>query len=136
MTPQEEKQIKGYARRLARYAPTWFDWEDLYQVGALCFHETGVVWYTWRAMANELQQHGKWMRTKKERVEELPIYDLGIDPASIVETNQFISRLPKRERILVKAFHEGKRQKEVAEILGCSEGRVSQLRTGLQKLAA
>lgn len=126
----------GYARRLVMYAPCWIGWDDLYQEGMMRFLETGVVWDGWQAMADVLRKYGKWNRAGRERVEEIAVSDVGVNPALVVEVNQLVSRLPKRERLLLRAFHEGRKQKEVAAVLGCTEARVSQLRKGIPALLA
>jgi RNA polymerase sigma-70 factor (sigma-E family) len=84
--------------------------------------------YLRRAMVHE---HLSGVRRLGRRVRETPLagHDVAVDPTPVVdlqdETWRLLATLPRRQRaVLVLRFYEDLPDREIAEVLGCSEPTV------------
>lgn len=139
--PEHDRTLRGYARRVARYAPCWLGWEDFYQEGCIAYLRTENVWDAWNAMQDVLRKYGRYTRGGNERVdwEHLPVSNIGVDPAKVVEILQYrraMKKLPAVQRSILKAHHEGVTGEEMARELRYSAARVCQLRKAAEKVLA
>lgn len=138
--------ISGMARRMARTVRLrwpWIDEEDLLQEGLLRVWRQGAEGAA-RALAMVIARRAMLDTIPHRRVTTPPIvvplrdplplsraaWDL--DPALLYELRERLQALNAREQQIVDGLLCGKTAREIAVELGCTEGRISQIRKTLQ----
>ncbi len=141
---QASEKAHRYARRLARHSQIWLcDRDDLYQVGMCGWaQKPGASARIYWDMIDELRRmfgrrypHSVDKRTW--RIDEPGEAEQGQDhvtPESLVLVWDWIAHLPPRLQRIITLLGEGRSEREIGDMLGLTEGRISQLRTKMKEM--